>query len=260
MEYAGLLQQCIAELVGTMFLILLGNGVVAGVVLNKTKSHNAGWMVITFAWGLAVFVGVLIAGPISGAQLNPAVTLSLAIAGKFAWMHVIPFIVAQVVGAMIGQSLVWLIYYPHYSATDNPDLKLATCCTSPAIKFLPSNFASEVIGTFVLVLAVLAMHGVIIDPADASVVTTAYPVDMGAFGGIPVAFVVMAIGLSLGGTTGYAINPARDFGPRLFHAIMPIQGKGSSEWWYSWVPIVGPFCGGALAAVFYGYLKGMGAL
>lgn len=252
-----MLQACIAELIGTMFLILLGNGVVAGVVLNKTKSHNGGWMVITFAWGLAVFIGVLIAGPISGAQLNPAVTLALAISGKFAWSWVIPYIFSQVIGAMIGQSLVWAVYYPHYSATDNADLKLATCCTSPAIKFLPSNFASEVIGTFVLVFAVLALHGVIIHDGSANVVT-AYPVDMGSMGGIPVALVVMAIGLSLGGTTGYAINPARDFGPRLFHFIMPIQGKGSSEWGYAWVPVIGPFTGAIIAALFYMFLKSIG--
>ncbi|AIT09418.1 MIP (Major intrinsic protein) family permease [Candidatus Francisella endociliophora] len=252
-----MLEACIAEFIGTMILILLGNGVVAGVVLNKTKSHNGGWIVITFAWGLAVFLGVLVAGPISGAHLNPAVTLALAIAGKFSWTWVVPFVVSQILGAMAGQLLVWTMYYPHYSATDNTDLKLATHCTSPAIKHLPSNFASEVIGTFVLIIAILTMHGVVVQPNDPSMVT-AYPVDMGALGGIPVAFVVIAIGLSLGGTTGYAINPARDFGPRLFHAIMPIQGKGSSEWSYAWVPIVGPVVGSILATVLYLFLKANG--
>lgn len=244
----------IAELIGTMLLILLGNGVVAGVVLNKTKAHDGGWIVITFAWGLAVFISVLVAGPISGAHLNPVVTLSLALAGKFSWAWVLPFIISQIIGSMLGQLLVWIMYYPHYSATDNPELKLATCCTSPAIKHLPANFASEVIGTFVLVLAILTMHGVVLHVGDSSITTT-YPVDMGALGGIPVAFVVVVIGMSLGGTTGYAINPARDFGPRLFHAIMPIQGKGSSQWSYAWVPILGPVCGSIIATAFYLLLK-----
>lgn len=245
-----MLEACIAELIGTMILILLGNGVVAGVVLNKTKSHNSGWIVITFAWGLAVFMGVLVAGSISGAHLNPAVTLALALAGKFSWAWILPFILSQIVGAMIGQALVWAVYYPHYSATVDTDLKLATFCTAPAIKHLPSNLASEIIGTFVLVFAILTMHGVVIQVGDPRVIT-AYPVDMGALGGLPVAFVVIVIGMSLGGTTGYAINPARDFGPRLFHAIMPIQGKGSSQWGYAWVPVVGPILGSIVAAMVY---------
>jgi glycerol uptake facilitator protein len=249
-----MLEACIAELIGTMILILLGNGVVAGAVLNKTKSHNSGWVVITFAWGLAVFMGVLVAGPISGAHLNPAVTLALALAGKFSWVWVAPFIFSQVLGAMIGQALVWTVYYPHYSATDDTDLKLATFCTSPAIKHTPSNLASEIIGTFVLILAILTMHGVVMHIGDSSVVT-AYPIDMGALGGLPVAFVVIVIGMSLGGTTGYAINPARDFGPRLFHAIMPIQGKGSSQWGYAWIPVMGPVIGSVLATGFYLLLK-----
>ncbi|MEY8765992.1 MULTISPECIES: MIP/aquaporin family protein [Francisella] len=252
-----MLEACIAEFIGTMILILLGNGVVAGVVLKGTKSENGGWIVITFAWGLAVFLGVLVAGPISGAHLNPAVTLALAIAGKFSWGWVVPFVISQILGAMVGQLLVWTMYYPHYSATDNTDLKLATHCTSPAIKHLPSNFASEVIGTFVLIFAILTMHGVVAHAGEASV-TTAYPIDMGALGGIPVAFVVIAIGLSLGGTTGYAINPARDFGPRLFHAIMPIQGKGSSQWSYAWVPIVGPVLGSVIATGLYLFLRTKG--
>ncbi len=254
-----MLNACIGEFLGTMLLILLGNGVVAGVVLKGTKSENSGWIVITFAWGLAVFIGVLVAGPISGAHLNPAVSIALAVAGKFAWVNVVPYIVAQILGAMMGQLLVWMIYYPHYSATDNTDLKLATHCTAPAIKHTPSNFASEVIGTFVLILAVLAMHGVVVQVGEESLVTS-YPIDMGALGGIPVAFVVIAIGLSLGGTTGYAINPARDFGPRLFHAIMPIQGKGSSQWSYAWVPIVGPVVGCLLAAFCYMFLTKCGVL
>ena len=248
---------CIGEFIGTMLLILLGNGVVAGVVLNKTKSHNGGWIVITLAWGLAVFIGVVVAGPISGAQLNPAVTLSLAMAGKFSWSWVPPYIISQILGAMVGQALVWAVYYPHYTATNDTDLKLATCCTLPAIKHLPSNLASEIVGTFVLVLAILTMHGAIMQ-VDNSRLITAYPIDLGALGGLPVAFVVVVIGLSLGGTTGYAINPARDFGPRLFHAIMPIQGKGSSQWNYAWVPIVGPIMGSVLATGVYVLLKSQG--
>ncbi|APC97957.1 MIP/aquaporin family protein [Francisella frigiditurris] len=253
-------EACIGEFIGTMILILLGNGVVAGVVLSKTKSHNGGWIVITFAWGLAVFLGVLVAGPISGAHLNPAVSVSLAIAGKFPWGSVAPYIFAQILGAMFGQALVWVMYYPHYSVTDNTDLKLATHCTAPAIKHIPSNLASEIIGTFVLVLAILMMHGVVVQLGDSTSLVTAYPVDMGSLGGIPVAFVVIAIGLSLGGTTGYAINPARDFGPRLFHAIMPIQGKGSSQWSYAWIPVVGPLIGCSLAAGFYLLLKSKGVI
>ncbi|MFV9930864.1 MAG: MIP/aquaporin family protein [Francisella endosymbiont of Hyalomma asiaticum] len=252
-----MLTACIAEVIGTMLLILLGNGVVAGVVLNKTKAHNGGWIVITFAWGLAVFIGVLVAGPISGAHINPAVTLALALAGKFSWAWVLPFIISHIIGAMLGQLLVWIMYYPHYSATDNPELKLATCCTSPAIKHFPANFASEVIGTFVLVLAILTMHGVIVKVGNHNIIT-AYPIDMGALGGIPVAFVVVVIGMSLGGTTGYAINPARDFGPRLFYTIMPIKGKGSSQWSYAWIPVVGPMCGSVIATAFYLLLKADG--
>lgn len=249
-----MLEACVAEFIGTMILILLGNGVVAGAVLNKTKSHNGGWIVITFAWGLAVFMGVLVAGPISGAHLNPAVTIALAFAGKFSWAWVVPFIISQILGAMAGQLLVWIIYYPHYTVTDDTDLKLATFCTAPAIKHLPSNLASEIIGTFVLILAILTMHGVVMHVGDPNIVT-AYPIDMGALGGLPVAFAVIVIGMSLGGTTGYAINPARDFGPRLFHAIMPIQGKGSSQWSYAWVPVVGPLIGSVLATGFYLLLR-----
>lgn len=252
-----MLTACIAEVIGTMLLILLGNGVVAGVVLNKTKAHNGGWIVITFAWGLAVFIGVLVAGPVSGAHINPAVTLALALAGKFSWAWVLPFIISHIIGAMLGQLLVWIMYYPHYLATDNPELKLATCCTSPAIKHFPANFASEVIGTFVLVLAILTMHGVIVQVGNHNIIT-AYPIDMGALGGIPVAFVVVVIGMSLGGTTGYAINPARDFGPRLFYTIMPIKGKGSSQWSYAWIPVVGPMCGSVIATAFYLLLKAKG--
>ena len=254
-----MLHACIGEFLGTMLLILLGNGVVAGVLLNKTKSQNAGWIVITLAWGLAVFVGVLVAGPISGAHLNPAVTIALAVAGKFSWGMVIPYIVSQILGAMLGQLLVWAMYYPHYSATEDKGLKLATHCTDPAIKNTFSNLVSETIGTFVLIFAILTMHGVLVTVNHGNIVTT-YPVQMGALGAIPVAFIVIAIGLSLGGTTGYAINPARDFGPRLFHAIMPIQNKGSSNWSYSWIPVAGPIIGAIIAALVYSFLKNNGIL
>lgn len=245
-----MLNECIAEFLGTMLLILLGNGVVAGVVLNKTKSNNSGWIVITIAWGLAVFIAVLVAGPISGAHINPAVTIALAVAGKFAWYKVTLYIISQILGAIFGQLLVWIMYYPHYSATEDKSLKLATHCTMPAIEDVRSNLASEIIGTFVLIFAILATQGVVVTIGGGDVVAT-YPVNMGALGGIPVAFVVVGVGLSLGGTTGYAINPARDFGPRLFHAIMPIQDKGSSGWNYAWIPVLGPIIGAVIAAGAY---------
>jgi len=248
---ASLFHQCIGEFLGTMVLILLGNGVVAGVNLKKTFANGGGWIVITIAWGLAVFMGVLVAGPISGAHLNPAVTIGLAVAGKFAWSWVPFFIISQIIGAMVGQLLVVAMYYPHYVAETEAGLKLATCCTSPAIPNLFSNMASEIIGTVILVLGVLMMHSVVISAGGGDNIVAAYKVDMGALGGIPVALIVVVIGMSLGGTTGYAINPARDFGPRLFHAIFPIPGKGSSNWGYAWIPIAGPIIGACIAAGLY---------
>ncbi|HSW43436.1 MAG TPA: MIP/aquaporin family protein [Patescibacteria group bacterium] len=233
-----------AEVLGTMMLILLGNGVVAGVLLAKTKSNASGWLVITTAWALAVFVGVLVAGPFSGAHLNPAVSLGLlvdqAIRGvtlDFALFAT--YIAGQFVGAFIGAFLVFLHYYPHWAETEDPGLKLACFSTGPAIRTPVWNFLGEVIGTFVLVFAVLTFA---VNPAIA------------ALGPLTVALVVFVIGLSLGPTTGYAINPARDLGPRIMHAILPIPGKGSSDWEYSWIPVAGPLVGGIVAAIVYQFV------
>lgn len=233
-----------AELIGTMFLILLGNGVVANVVLKGTKGHNAGWMVITTGWALAVFVGVVVAAPFSGAHLNPAVTIGLAVAGKFAWSKVLTYIVAQIIGAMIGSFLVWVIYKNHFDATPEAETQLAVFSTSPAIKHLFFNFMSEVAGTFVLVFVVFYF-------TNAEIADHKTPIGLGSIGALPVAFLVWAIGLSLGGTTGYAINPARDFGPRIVHAFLPLKHKGTSDWKYAWVPVLGPFVGATIAALFY---------
>ena len=236
-----------AELVGTMVLILLGDGVVANVVLKGTKGSNGGWIVITLGWGLAVFTGVTIAAPYSGAHLNPAVTLGLAIAGKFAWAKVGTFILAQMLGAALGAFLVWAFYRHHYNETEDPGAILATFSTGPAIRKLPNNFLCEVIGTFVLVFVVFYIQG-------ASISSTTLPdlkIGLGSVGALPVAFLVTAIGLSLGGTTGYAINPARDLSPRLMHFILPIKHKGSSDWAYSFIPVVAPIAGAVIAAILY---------
>jgi len=233
-----------AELIGTMLMILLGNGVVANVLLNETKGNNAGWMVITTAWGLAVFVGVIVAGPTSGAHFNPAITLGLAIAGKFPWVDVVPYITAQFLGAFIGATLVWLMYYDHYKRTENQGSILATFSTGPAIRNYAANIGGEIIGTFVLFFTILYITGAEITPAKT-------PIGLGSIGAVPVAFLVWVIGLSLGGTTGYAINPVRDLGPRIMHALLPIKNKGTSDWSYAWVPVVGPVIGATLAAVLY---------
>jgi glycerol uptake facilitator protein len=237
----------IAEILGTFLLILLGNGVVANIVLKDTKANDSGWMVITTAWGLAVYVGVIVAGPYSGAHLNPAVTLSLAISGLFAWADVMPYILAQFIGAMSGTFVVWLIYKDHYQITEDKEAIKATFCTSPAIRNLPRNFMGEVVGTFVLIIAVFYIAG-----PDLSIDSTkVINFGLGSIGAIPVAFVVWGIGLSLGGLTGYAINPARDLGPRIIYTILPIKFKRDSDWSYAWVPIVGPLIGGGLASVLY---------
>jgi glycerol uptake facilitator protein len=233
-----------AEFIGTMLLILLGDGVVANVVLNDTKGNNGGWMVITTAWGLAVFVGVVVAGPYSGAHLNPAVTIGLAIAGKFAWASVLPYIMAQILGAAAGAFLVWLMYFDHFQRTNKPDSILAVYCTGPAVRNYVSNIASEIIGTFVLIFTIFYISG-------AEITSTKSPVGMGSLGAIPVALLVWVIGLSLGGTTGYAINPARDLGPRIMHAILPMKSKGGSDWTYAWIPILGPVVGAGIAALLY---------
>ncbi|SDH76466.1 MIP/aquaporin family protein [Winogradskyella thalassocola] len=233
----------IAEIIGTAILILLGGGVVANVVLNKTIGNNSGWIVITTGWALAVYVAVVIAGPYSGAHINPAVTVAVAIAGKFPWADVPMYILAQMIGAMIGASAVWLTYKNHFDETEDADSKKAVFCTAPAIRNTFSNFFSEMIGTFVLLFTIFYF-------SDASITETESVIGLGSLGALPVAFLVWSIGLSLGGTTGYAINPARDLGPRIMHAILPIKNKAKSDWSYAWIPVLGPLTGGALAAFF----------
>ncbi|MDV7698603.1 aquaporin family protein [Chryseobacterium soli] len=238
----------IAELIGTMLLILLGNGVVANVVLKGTKGNNSGWIVITTAWALAVFVGVTIAGPVSGAHLNPAVTIGLALAGKFSWDLVPSYIAAQMIGGMLGAFLVWLFNKDHFAITGDEGAKLACFSTAPAIRNTFSNLISEIIGTFVLIFVIFHFS----DPSISLHTDSTAKVGLGSVGALPVTLLVWAIGLSLGGTTGYAINPARDLAPRIMHAILPV--KGSSDWGYAWIPVAGPIAGAALAAVLYGFL------
>jgi glycerol uptake facilitator protein len=225
----------------------LGDGVVANVLLAKTKGNNAGWIVITTAWAMAVFVGAYSVAVVSGAHLNPAVSIGLAVAGKFSWSQVPMYIIAQFIGAIIGAVLVWLAYFPHWAPTADPGLKLAVFSTGPAIRSTVWNLVCEIIGTFVLVFGILAIDPPYLKGADATL-----NLSMGSLGIIPVAFLVWVIGLSLGGPTGYAINPARDLGPRIAHFILPIPGKGSSDWGYSWIPVVGPVVGAVIAALLYG--------
>ncbi len=240
-----LLVQCLFEFIGTFVLVLLGCGVVACVSLRKSKGEGAGWVVVTLAWGLAVMCGVLIAGPYTGAHLNPAVTLGLAAAGKFPWEYVLPYIVSQITGGILGAVIVYVFYKDHFDATAEAETKLGVFATIPAIKNYRRNMICEIVGTFILVLVILFMG----DKENSS------EVGLGSVGALPVALLVVVIGMSLGGTTGYAINPARDLGPRIAHAILPIKGKGSSQWCYSWVPIVGPLLGGVLAALLYLLVK-----
>lgn len=235
------MEQYIFEFIGTLALVLLGDGVCAAVTLNKSKAQGAGWIVITMGWGFAVMAGVLIAGPISGAHLNPAVTLGLAIAGTFPWASVLGYVVAQMLGGFVGAVLVWIFYKDHYKATiDQPDAMLGTFCTMPAINNPWRNFLSELIATALLVFLILCLG----TKGNANV-------GMGSLGAFPVTCVIMSIGMSLGATTGYAMNPARDLSPRLAHAVLPIAGKRDSGWSYSWVPVAGPLAGGALAALLY---------
>jgi glycerol uptake facilitator protein len=240
-----MVEKFLAEVFGTAVLIVLGDGVVAGVLLAKSKAQNAGWIVITLGWGLAVFCGVVIAGPLSGAHLNPAVTLGLAVmeamkqgSTGITWDKVPWYVAGEFVGAMIGATIVAIHYWDHFKATEDPGLKLAVFSTGPAIRNYSLNLVSEIIGTFVLVFVIFAFG----QPHSLA------PASLGA---LSVALLIVVIGLSLGGTTGYAINPARDLGPRIIHAILPIPGKGESDWAYSWVPVVGPLIGGALAAIVY---------
>ena len=238
----------VAEYLGTALLILLGNGVVANVVLEKTKGNGGGLIVITTAWALAVFIGVVVAGPYSGAHLNPAVTIGLAIVGKFDWAMVPSYFLAQLLGAMTGALFVWLKYIDHFKATEDKGLKLAAFSTGPAIKNNVANIFSEIIGSFVLLFVIFHI-------TSAEIVDTKTPLGLGSIGAIPVMFLVWAIGLSLGGTTGYAINPVRDLGPRIMHSVLPVANKGSSEWSYAWIPVAGPIIGAGLAALLFNLLN-----
>jgi glycerol uptake facilitator protein len=232
-------QIMLAETVGTALLIILGDGVVAGVLLARSKAQNAGWIVITTGWALAVAVGVYAIGSLTGAHLNPAVTVGLAAIGLTGWDLVPWYIGGEFLGAFIGAVVVWLHYLPHWAETEDPGLKLAVFSTGPAIRNTTSNLISEIIGTFMLVFGVLAITTNELGPGLAALL---------------VGFLVWGIGLSLGGPTGYAINPARDLGPRIAHAVLPIAGKGESDWAYSWIPVVGPIIGGVLGAVAYNAL------
>jgi glycerol uptake facilitator protein len=228
-----------AEFFGTMLLILLGDGVVAGVILKDTKSENAGWLTIVFAWGLAVTLAIYAVGRISGAHLNPAVTIGLYFAGSFPFSQVAGYILAQFAGAFAGAILVWLHFLPHWSRTNNQSIKLAVFCTAPAVRSPAANLFSEVLATMVLILGILFI--------GANEFTTGLkPIIVGAL--------IIAIGLSLGGTTGFAINPARDLSPRIAHFLLPIPGKGSSDWSYSWIPVVGPLLGCILGAWIFNLL------
>lgn len=231
------------EFIGTALLILLGNGVVANLVLKGTKGADLGWVGIAIAWGIGVFVGVYVSAEGSGAHLNPAVTLGLATAGKFEWSEVPFYMISQVLGAMMGTTLVWLTYKKQYDITENQEALRATFCTSPAIRNPFWNFITEMIGTFALVFGVFYIAGGKI---------AGEIISLGSLDALPVALLVVGIGFSLGGATGYAINPARDLGPRIMHALLPIKHKGRSDWSYSWIPVIAPLSGGALAAAAYG--------
>ncbi|HKL39495.1 MAG TPA: MIP/aquaporin family protein [Cryomorphaceae bacterium] len=230
------------EFIGTALLILLGNGVVANLVLKGTKGDDLGWVGIAIAWGIGVFVGVYVSAEGSGAHLNPAVTLGLATAGKFEWSEVPFYMISQVLGAMMGTTLVWLTYKKQYDITENQEALRATFCTSPAIRNPFWNFITEMIGTFALVFGVFYIAGGKI---------AGEIISLGSLDALPVALLVVGIGFSLGGATGYAINPARDLGPRIMHALLPIKHKGTSDWSYSWIPVIAPLSGGALAAMAY---------
>ena len=235
----------IAEILGTGLLILLGCGNVANEILKDTKGYGAGWMGITTAWGLAVFAGVVVAGPHSGAHLNPAVTLGLAFGGLFPWEDVPLYILAEFLGAMLGSSLVYFMYKDHFNRTNSAELKRAVFCTAPAIPHTWRNMLSEILGTFVLLIAVFYFTEAELNDGNQT------KVGLGSIGALPVALIVWGIGLSLGGTTGYAINPARDLGPRIVHALLPIQNKTDSNWSYSWIPVIGPIIGAGIAAFLF---------
>jgi glycerol uptake facilitator protein len=227
----------VAETVGTALLITLGNGVVANVILHKTKGNNGGLIAITIGWAMAVFIGVLTTANISGAHLNPAVTVGLAVIGKFDWALVPGYVLAQLIGSMIGALLVWIIYRQHFDETNDAATQLAVFSTSPSIRNAQHNFIAEFLATFIFMLTILFL--------------TKSTNSLGSLDALPVALVVLGVGLGLGGPTGYAINPVRDFGPRIMHSILPIKHKGNSDWQYSWVPVFGPLAGAIAAAVFY---------
>jgi glycerol uptake facilitator protein len=237
----------IAEFIGTSLLVLFGVGVCANVSLKNSYGFNGGWVVISFGWGFAVFIAVIVAAPFSGAHINPAVSVGLAAAGKFPWSEVTPYILAQLAGGITGASLAWFLYSDQYNQETDAATILGTFSTGPAIKNLPKNFYSEALGTFVLIFVVLYI-------SDAQIISGELvntKIGLGSIGALPVALLVVAIGMSLGGTTGYAINPARDLGPRITHALVPIKMKGKSNWSYAWVPVVGPLIGALLAAAIY---------
>src|SRR6266481_2787100 len=237
----------VAEFIGTALLVIFGNGVVANVVLARTKGNNSGWIVITAGWAFAVFVGVFCSQRFSGAHLNPAVTLAMAAAGKFAWSKVGGYVLSQILGACTGGALVFFFYREHFKVTEEANGKLACFCTAPNIRNIPQAFFCEAVGTFVLVLPVFLMTDATFRIPGISGALSELPI--GTMGALPVGLLVFAIGLSLGGTTGYAINPARDLGPRLAHAVLPVPGKRNSDWSYAWVPVAGPIVGGLLAAL-----------
>ena len=247
------MENYLAEFVGTAILLLLGNGVCANVTLAKSKAKGGGWMVVATAWGLAVALAVYCVGRISGAHINPAVTVSLAAIGSFPWSQVPGYILAQLAGAFTGAALVWLTFLAHWKETENPEDKLGIFATIPAVKNTVANLLSEIIGSGLLLFGIMAIG----DNAQALVTAENLDLSVVFSGGIQpliVGFLVWGIGLSLGGPTGYAINPARDFGPRLAHALLPISGKGSSQWSYAWIPIVGPIIGGVAGAALYTFL------
>lgn len=245
----------LAEFIGTALLVMFGNGVVANVVLAKTKGNSGGWIVIATGWALAVFIGVFVAQASSGAHLNPAVTLAMAQAGRFAWSKAAGYFLAQMLGGITGALLVFVYYREHFKATPDGGAKLACFCTAPNIRNIPQAFLCEVIGTFALVFPVFLMTDAKIKLPMASGGTSEVTIGLGTLGALPVGLLVFAIGLSLGGTTGYAINPARDLGPRIVHALLPIPGKRDSDWGYSWVPVLGPLLGAVLAAFAYSLLQ-----
>jgi glycerol uptake facilitator protein len=238
----------VAEFIGTALLVTFGNGVVANVLLARTKGNNSGWIVITAGWALAVFVGVFSSQAASGAHLNPAVTVAMAQAGKFAWSSVPGYVLAQLLGGIAGATLVFLFYREHFKVSEDKSGKLACFCTAPNIRNLPQAFLCELIGTFLLVLPVFLMTDARLTLPASFGTQNEVIIGLGTLGALPVGLLVFAIGLSLGGTTGYAINPARDLGPRIAHALLPVPGKGDSDWRYAWIPVVAPLLGGLLAA------------